>query len=64
MRSRHKSVFAGREAANYIGGAGLQLSHRSDMFTHITRTEERIESDSSSSSSHSGGGGHGRSGKF
>lgn len=52
-------------ASHYIKG-GLQLNHKTDRFTHQTRSVRVIpkSSGSSGSRSHSGGGGSGRSGKF
>ena len=52
-------------ASNYISGS-LNLTGKSDTFTHRTETRRRIETSSSGggSHSHSGGGGSGRSGKF
>lgn len=60
-----KSVAKKTSANAYIAGE-LDLTGKSDIFTHRTETRTKIESSSSGSGSHSssGGGGSGRSGKF
>ncbi len=65
LRSKMKSVAAKTTAESYISGT-LQLTERSDTFTHRTETRRKIEKRSSSGGGHSesGGGGSGRSGKF
>lgn len=66
MKSRSRSVRKGTEAAAYVSG-DLNLTSRSDVYTHTTETRTKIERESSSSdggSDHSGGGGAGRSGSF
>ncbi len=51
-------------ADTYVSGA-LNLTEKTDIFTHRTQTRRKIEKRSSGgSSSESGGGGSGRSGKF
>ena len=63
LKAGMKNVRAGQEAKAYITRE-LNLTQRSDQFTHTTRTERKIEKSDSDSKAHSGGGGHGRSGKF
>ncbi len=62
--AKMKSVAKKTTAEPYISGA-LQLTEKSDVFSHRTESRRKIErSSSSGSSSESGGGGSGRSGKF
>ena len=62
---RMNSVAMETTAHAYISG-NLELTEKTDRFTHSTETSRKIErsSSSSGSSSESGGGGSGRSGKF
>lgn len=63
LKAGMKNVRAGQEAKAYITRE-LNLTQRSDQFTHTTRTERKIEKSDSDSKAETGGGGHGRSGKF
>lgn len=58
----------GISAARYAEDSGLELMIREDVFTHVTRVRQKIESQSSSrsggSSGHSTGHSSGHSGKF
>ena len=62
---RMNSVAMETTAHAYISG-NLELTEKTDRFTHSTETSRKIErsSSSSESSSESGGGGSGSSGKF
>ena len=62
LKAGMKNVHIKQEAGTYIAG-GLNLTARSDRFTHRTETRTKIETKSSSTAK-SGGGGHGRSAKF
>lgn len=70
VRSSMKSARTQTGARDYVTGSGLELSVRSDIFTHQTVTRRRISTSNSTRSgggggfSRSGGGGSGRSGKF
>ncbi len=48
MKSRSRSVRKGTEAAAYVSG-DLNLTSRSDVYTHTTETRTKIEHESSSS---------------
>lgn len=61
LRTGMKNVRIKQEAGAYIA-SGLNLTARTDRFTHKTETRTKIEKQSSTAQS--GGGGHGRSSKF
>ena len=56
-----KSVRKGAEADVYVTAEGLELTERSDIYTHTTETRRRKNS---KDGSESGGGGSGRSGHY
>ena len=56
------SVRSGAEADVYFTAEGLDLTERSDIYTHTTETRRKKEKNDSHSES--GGGGSGRSGHF
>lgn len=61
-----KSVKAKNEANDYVTPRGVNISHRSDTFTHTTYSRRKIESSSGGGGSHhvSTSRGGGRTGKF
>ena len=63
LKAGMKNVKASGEATAYITRE-LNLTQRSDQFTHTTKTRRKIEKSDSDSKAEVGGGGHGRSGKF
>ena len=62
MKGKMKSVRKGAEADVYVTAEGLELTERSDIYTHTTETRRRKSS--KDSDSESGGGGSGRSGHY
>jgi len=68
LNGKMKSVFKAAEARSYVKG-DLQLTRRSDVFTHKTTTRQKIEQPKPTNRSggttiRSSGGGHGTRGKF
>ena len=70
LNMKMKSVFKASDAGNYVRGS-LQLTRRSDVFTHKTVSRQKIEKAQPSNRSGGGGvtvrssgGGHGTRGKF
>ena len=61
MKGKMKSVRKGAEADVYVTAEGLELTERSDIYTHTTETRRRKNS---KDGSESGGGGSGRSGHY
>lgn len=61
LRGQLRSVAVKREANSYVLPGSFQIRQRSDLYTHTTRTERKIEKSSSHSGSSSGGS---RTGKF
>ena len=62
LKGKMKSVRRGAEADVYVTAEGLDLTERSDIYTHTTETRRKKEKNDSQSES--GGGGSGRSGHF
>lgn len=62
LKGKMKSVRRGAEADVYVTAEGLNLTERSDIYTHTTETRRKKEKNDSQSES--GGGGSGRSGHF
>jgi uncharacterized membrane protein YgcG len=62
LKGKMKSVRRGAEADVYVTAEGLDLTERSDIYTHTTETRRKKEKNDSHSES--GGGGSGRSGHF
>lgn len=62
LAGKMKSVRRGAEADVYVTAEGLDLTERSDIYTHTTETRRKKEKNDSHSES--GGGGSGRSGHF
>ena len=62
LKGKMKSVRKGAEADVYVTADGLDLTERSDIYTHTTET--RRKKSKNDSRSESGGGGSGRSGHF
>ena len=62
LKGKMKSVRRGAEAGVYVTAEGLDLTERSDIYTHTTETRRKKEKNDSHSES--GGGGSGRSGHF
>lgn len=66
LSAKMKSVEIAEEASNYMSGE-LNLTEKSDIYSHTTQSRSKVEDDddrSGSSSGSSSGGGSGTSGKF